>query len=78
MYEKLAEEFGLSQKKAREITARVLDLAVETAKEEGRVFCGRGNYFKRVDRQPRNYRNPRTGEIGTTEPVSYVVFRRKV
>lgn len=78
MYKKFAEEFGVSLEKAKKMMVRVMDLITEKAIADGNCRCGKNHYFKRVDKAARNFFNVRTKQLATTEPASFVVYRKKV
>lgn len=78
MLDKFAEEFGVSLKKAKQMVERALDMIFEEVKEKGKCFCGRKHYFKRVDKPARRFFNVQTKQLDTTEPTSYVMYRKQV
>lgn len=79
MIKKFAEEFGVTLEKARKMVSRLMDLVVEEASgKTGRCFVGRNHFFKRVDKAARNFFNVRTKQLDTTEPASYIVYRKKI
>lgn len=75
---KLSEAYGMSKKAMHNLAISVVDGVVKIASEVGKCYVGRANYFKKVIRKPKRYRNVNTGELEVTKEQTLVSFKKKI
>jgi integration host factor subunit beta len=71
----IAEQSGIPQAQALAIVQRVFDGIVETLLTERRIELRNFGVFEIRQRQPRQGRNPRTGERVAVPPKAVVTFK---
>ena len=72
---KIAEVMGINQLLALEIVQMTFDGIIETLVSEGRIELRNFGVFEVKQRQPREARNPRTGERVMVPPRLVVTFK---
>src|SRR5262245_5292706 len=72
----IAEETDLPQMLVKEIVQRLLDGIIETLEKERRIELSNFGVFAVKKRNPRNARNPRTGEKVAVPAKLVVTFKQ--
>lgn len=78
MFKKIAEEFDISVKKAKEMAIFIMDTIDKEVAEKGKLFVGRNHYFKVVKRAPRKFHNMQTKQIELTKGSTSIVYKQSI